>query len=161
MQFKLIIPGVPVILKNSKQIITIKSKKGKTLRIPKSNKRVEAWQHKAMAALCEQWGASIPIRIPVNLVIRSHGPWKSTSGNIPDASNLYQAPEDALQAAGVLEDDRLVESHDGSRRVCMCDTCDERPFYKAGPKKGSRKPDCGAVKKCPFPHVEIVIEPLT
>jgi hypothetical protein len=100
------------------------------------------------------------ITSPVNLKITSFGPWKRASETIPDASNLYQAPEDILEAAGVIEDDRQVESHDGSRRVCMCDTCDERPFWKGGKNKGQRKPDCGAVKRCPFPRVEIVIEPL-
>jgi Holliday junction resolvase RusA-like endonuclease len=36
---------------------------------------------------------------------------------IPDLSNLYQLVEDCLESAGVIEDDRLIESHDGSRRM--------------------------------------------
>ena len=150
----LTIHGKPVVLKNSKQIIVVNGR-----RIIKSNPRVEAWQHKAIASLCEQWGNRPAIAEPVNLSIRSYGPWKSSSETIPDASNLYQAPEDVLEAAGVLVDDRQVESHDGSRRICMCDSCDERPLYKAGPKKGQRKPDCGAVKKCSLSRVEILIVP--
>ena len=148
---KLTIPGKPVVLKNSKQIIVVNGR-----RIIKSNPRVEAWQHKAIASLCEQWGDRPAIAEPVNLAIRSFGPWKSSGENNPDASNLYQAPEDVLEAAGVLVDDGLVESHDGSRRICMCDTCDKRPLFKAGPKKGQRKPDCGAMKKCSLSRVEIV-----
>lgn len=50
---------------------------------------------------------------------------KGTSGEpvgrrnskIPDLSNLYQLPEDCLQTAGVIENDSLIDSHDGSRRL--------------------------------------------
>lgn len=34
-----------------------------------------------------------------------------------DLSNLYQLPEDCLQAAGVIEDDCQIQSHDGSRKL--------------------------------------------
>ena len=34
-----------------------------------------------------------------------------------DLSNLYQGPEDALVKAGILADDSLIESHDGSRKI--------------------------------------------
>jgi hypothetical protein len=48
-------------------------------------------------------------------------------GQVPDASNLYQGPEDVMQAcekckktcvihAGVYENDSQIESHDRSRR---------------------------------------------
>lgn len=32
-----------------------------------------------------------------------------------DLSNLYEAPQDALERAKVLENDNLIKSHDGSR----------------------------------------------
>lgn len=38
-----------------------------------------------------------------------------------DLSNLYQGPEDALVAAGILKDDTLIESHDGSRKYLGVD----------------------------------------
>lgn len=37
--------------------------------------------------------------------------------NIPDLSNLYQLPEDALQTAGIIVNDNQIESHDLSRRL--------------------------------------------
>lgn len=37
------------------------------------------------------------------------------SKNLPDISNLYELPQDALQSAGILENDRLIRGHDGSR----------------------------------------------
>ena len=33
-----------------------------------------------------------------------------------DLSNLYQGPEDALEAAGILHNDKVIAGHDGSRR---------------------------------------------
>uniref|UniRef100_A0A6M3L6Q1 Uncharacterized protein n=1 Tax=viral metagenome TaxID=1070528 RepID=A0A6M3L6Q1_9ZZZZ len=155
MRIELTIRGRPVVLKNSKQLIVINGR-----RIIKSSKAVEAYQHKAIAAACASWGNRPPIAMPVNLAIRSCGAWKRTSKSLPDASNLYQMPEDILEAAGVLENDRQIESHNGSVRVCLCDTCDRRPIYKAGPKRGQRKPDCGAVKRCPFERIEVAIETL-
>jgi Holliday junction resolvase RusA-like endonuclease len=38
-----------------------------------------------------------------------------------DLSNLYQGPEDALVKAGILEDDSLIQSHDGSRKHRSCE----------------------------------------
>jgi Holliday junction resolvase RusA-like endonuclease len=38
------------------------------------------------------------------------------SKKIPDTSNLYELPQDCLQAVGILENDTLVDGHDGSRR---------------------------------------------
>lgn len=38
-------------------------------------------------------------------------------GNLPDLSNLLELPQDALQKAGVIEDDQQICSLDLSRRV--------------------------------------------
>lgn len=41
----------------------------------------------------------------------------SRSLKIPDISNLYELPQDVLTKAGIIEDDTLVESHNGSKRL--------------------------------------------
>lgn len=38
------------------------------------------------------------------------------SKKLPDLSNLYETIQDALQKANVIENDTLIDSHDGSRR---------------------------------------------
>lgn len=57
---------------------------------------------------------------PIRVAMRFHYPY-TKKGLIPkkimDLSNLYQGPEDALQKAGVIRDDSLIESHSGSGRV--------------------------------------------
>lgn len=149
----LTISGRPVVLKNSKQIIVVKGR-----RIIKSNPRVEAYQHRAIQELVEQWGSRDTITSPVGLRLTAYLGASHDSGNLPDLSNLYQCPEDLLQSADIIEDDRLIENHDGSRRVCMCDgPCPKREMYKAGAKRGQLKPNCGQVKKCPYQRVVIEI----
>lgn len=39
-----------------------------------------------------------------------------------DLSNLYELPQDCLQEAGVIKSDRLVFSHDGSRKILGTET---------------------------------------
>lgn len=36
---------------------------------------------------------------------------------IPDISNLYELPQDLLTKSGIIEDDTLVDSHNGSKRL--------------------------------------------
>lgn len=38
------------------------------------------------------------------------------SKKLPDLSNLYEMPQDCLQAAKIIDDDTIIVSHDGSRR---------------------------------------------
>jgi len=154
---KLKISGKPVILKNAKQI-AFNRRTGRRFII--SSARVEAYQHKATAELCDQIHFGFePITGSINLKMLFYGAWKEDTA-IPDQSNLYQMPEDLLEAAGIIENDNLVDGHDGSKRIRMCATCDDRPIYKAGPKRGLRKPDCGAVKKCPYERIEITLDDL-
>lgn len=40
---------------------------------------------------------------------------KRRSKKLGDLSNLYQLPEDCLVKAGILIDDSIIQSHDGSR----------------------------------------------
>lgn len=40
----------------------------------------------------------------------------SRSRKVMDLSNLYLFPEDCLEKAGIIKNDNLVESHDGSRK---------------------------------------------
>lgn len=56
----------------------------------------------------------IPRAVELNAAIVSYVTKKQWP--MIDSSNLYQGPEDALQAAGVLENDWSIRSHDGSDR---------------------------------------------
>lgn len=42
---------------------------------------------------------------------------KELRKTMPDLSNLYELPQDCMQAAGLLKNDNLIQSHDGSRIV--------------------------------------------
>lgn len=83
-------------------------------------KRYKDWEKSAVDQLWVQriqYQASMtgpwePIDYPVQVTfifyIRRKGKY--------DLSNLYQGPEDALVKGLILEDDSLIESHDGSRK---------------------------------------------
>ena len=42
--------------------------------------------------------------------------------NLPDLSNLYELPQDALQKARIIQNDSLIKSHDYSRMTVGSDT---------------------------------------
>ena len=84
------------------------------------SKQYKAWEKSATDQLWVQrigyqstmivpW---VPIAEPVTVrflfFLKGHGKI--------DLSNLYQGPEDALVVAEILQDDALIESHDGSRK---------------------------------------------
>lgn len=148
---KYTIKGTPVILKNGKQISRNRAT-GKTFL--RSSDRVQRQKSGAVMQYRFQHKGE-PVKCPVAVRMTFYGAWKRGGGNVPDLSNLYQFYEDTMEAAGVIVNDSQIESHDGSRRVYMCDGCHKRGVYQKGEKKGQRKPDCGAVKKCPYERVEI------
>lgn len=139
----IIIPGSPVVLKNSKNVF-----RGRVTHSKKVKNRMEPdlWLVKSKWALP-------PLNHRISLKIMSYGAWFKSDGNIPDASNLYQYPEDILEKAGIITNDRLVEHHDGSRRVYLCEICGRKSMRP-------RKKDwikCGNVKKCPLEKVTVEI----
>ena len=65
-----------------------------------------------------------PIDHPVYGVFKLFFPWSifytqdgRISRRLIDLSNALQGPEDALQKAGIIENDSLICSYDGSRRL--------------------------------------------
>jgi Holliday junction resolvase RusA-like endonuclease len=65
------------------------------------------------------WNKKI-IAESIRAVFRFHYPDNkdgSRTARVMDLSNLYQGPEDALTKAGVIVDDKLIESHNGSCRI--------------------------------------------
>ena len=131
-EFKLTIRGKSIVLKNRHQIVNI----GKEHRIV-SSAVARKWVEVCAGQLRAQWlplfRGPIPKTVQLNAAIVTYLPTRQ----LPDASALYEAPQDALQActrqcemkrlkhpqwvckkhAGVIENDVQVCSHDGSRRL--------------------------------------------
>lgn len=109
--FTFVVAGVPVVKKNGKQVVRNR-RTGRVLVI--SNQKVRSWSDEAVEAFRSQWGGlpPLPAEIELNAAIVTYcGPRQS-----PDASNLYEAPQDALQRAGVLANDYWIRTHNGSDR---------------------------------------------
>ena len=108
---RLTIPGDPIIKKNRRPIYrdekTGKPFTGKT-------DQLIAWESDAIIMLEEQARVlPSPLHEPLVatfLIYRQQKP-----GAPGDLSNYYEGPQDALERAGVIENDRLIRSHDGSR----------------------------------------------
>ena len=103
--------GRPVSKKNSKRIVKMGGRP-----VPLPSKAYVAWESVAHVEAMAQWreakcwtavGAEDE---PVWLMITAY--W---CGQRPDLSNVLCGPEDVLQTAGVLTDDKWVLHHDGSR----------------------------------------------
>ena len=116
--------GQPIVQKNSKTIrlLPARNKRG-SHRCPECGKWIHAvltlskaardWRKWAVDALSRQWRhGPLPKHVRVNAQITSY----MRTRKQPDASNLYQGPEDAMQEAEVFADDIVIASHNGSRR---------------------------------------------
>lgn len=103
--------GNPAIKKNSRTVVR-NSRTGRMFPIKSRKLEIAEWD--AYVDLMNNKHASmkLPIRTPVNVCFTFY---RGTRHRV-DLSNLYGLPEDALQKAGVLENDSLIESHDGSRK---------------------------------------------
>ncbi len=71
--------------------------------------------------LREAWRGNAPICTKVHAVFKFFfADYYTKKGEmnlkLGDLSNLLQLPEDALQAAGIIHDDALIASYDGSRK---------------------------------------------
>ena len=122
-EFRFTVLGKARSLKTSKRAFLV----GGTARIVNSSAS-RKWQKHAAAILWTHWRSvfrePIPLHVPVNAKITTYLPTRQ----IVDASNLYQAVEDCMQAhtgrckptceihAGILSNDSQIEAHDGSRR---------------------------------------------
>jgi len=104
---RLTIPGRPITKKNSQRII-INRRTGRPMVIPsKQYKEYEAaslWHLKQYRIRT--------ITKPVNVCARY---WMPDRRSKPDLLGLQQATADILETAGIVEDDVLIVSWDGSR----------------------------------------------
>jgi len=150
---KFVIYGSPAVLKNNKQIVMLGKR---PMLIP--SKKARAYEKMALPIFKKIWGDREPINKRIHLKFTFYVACREDSKNSPDLSNLYEMPQDLMTKAGIIEDDRLVCSHDGSRIIKMCSLrCPARSIIKSGKRKGELKDSCGAVKKCPYERTDIEV----
>jgi len=101
---RLVIFGPPRTKKNSQRIV----RAGRHPRILPSRAQV-AWAKSAIEQLAHQWKRP-PLREAVHVAATFFRERK-----VGDLINFAQALADALQAAGVVSDDKFIESWDGTR----------------------------------------------
>jgi len=155
---KIRIKGHPFVLKNHKEIAYIPLP-GQALKPPKerkkrailvSSKAAKKYMKTCLEQLALVWNDE-PITGPIAIKFTFYIACKQESNSVADMSNLYGLPEDALQKAGVLADDRQIQHHDGSRRVflCSCD-CPKKELYQMGAREGAAQAKLWCYKEVPL-----------
>ncbi len=76
--------------------------------------RYLVWERDAVATLANLWGWRAPIGEPI--ILRALFFFENRRSE-PDLSNLYEGLQDALAKAGVITNDKIIQGHDGSRKI--------------------------------------------
>ena len=100
--------GKPVSSKNAKRVFYRGSKP-----FIGTEPRVAAWFKSALWQLTSSKKPKEPLDYPLHIKTLIYLPDKRRR----DLTNLLQAPEDALTKAGIIKDDSLIDSVDGSRKL--------------------------------------------
>lgn len=108
LQWRCVIYGAPRTKKNHGRIVTVH---GYPKLLP--SKAFLEWNEVAQATLAiARLSAGLPIRVPVNCCALFY-----RDAERGDAVGYYQALADALEKGGIVENDRLIVSWDGSRML--------------------------------------------
>jgi Holliday junction resolvase RusA-like endonuclease len=114
--YELTILGKPRSQKNSKQIISLERMiNGRRKRVPciVDASHVKKWRKSAVKQLAAQWIGRAPLRGNLAIIVKSYLAKRQN----PDTDNLLAGPLDALEAAGVVVNDRCFDSAVSLRRV--------------------------------------------
>lgn len=113
MRIEFIIPVHPVSKKNSQQIITLKTKYGKSRNIIIPSKKYKEFEAECMPFLFQVKTQAGVIDFPVNMAVSFYVSKKLKY----DLTNLLEAIDDAAVKSGLILDDNrdIIAGHDGSR----------------------------------------------
>jgi Holliday junction resolvase RusA-like endonuclease len=151
------LPGSPPVKKNSRKIVCLPAnkKRCKMRPVPLLNTKAKQAEKVADYQLRAQWGnhPTMTGYLKVTLVFFLATNAKKKS---QDLDNLNAFPLDALEKAGVIQNDSLVKILESTKHF-ICDVCGDRKWM---PRKKEYADNCGAVKKCPKEKTVIKVEGL-
>ncbi|MBR2734829.1 MAG: hypothetical protein IKE05_01390 [Clostridia bacterium] len=112
-KIEFIIPVHPVSKKNSQQIITLKTKYGKSRNIIIPSKKYKEFEAECMPFLFQVKTQAGVIDSPINMAVSFYVSKKLKY----DLTNLLEAIDDAAVKSGFIADDNrdIIAGHDGSR----------------------------------------------
>lgn len=113
MRIEFIIPVHPVSKKNSQQIITLKTKYGKSRNIIIPSKKYKEFETECLPFLHQVKTQAGVIDSPINMAVSFYVSKKLKY----DLTNLLEAIDDAAVKSGFIADDNrdIIAGHDGSR----------------------------------------------
>lgn len=106
---RFVILGAPPVKKNRMQIVT-NPKIARPFLVP--NQKYKKWRSHAVQQLKSEWRD-----VPLSDFLHVRALFFLPNARRVDLSNLLEAPADALEEAGVIENDYFISSWDGSRRM--------------------------------------------
>lgn len=103
--FKVTIPGRCYVKKNTAKVFG---------RRKINTPQFQNWERVAYSHMIKARQNRIPFNFPLHAEIKFY--FKNRAGEA-DLSNLFEGPCDVLKLAGVITDDKLIDSFDQSRRI--------------------------------------------
>lgn len=142
-------PGIPCSYKNNKHIIQF-IKDGRPRTMVALKKRAKMALDDATLVIQSQWGYK-PLQAPLQATFYFYGPWVFGKCSI-DLDNLLGMPADILEHAGVIKNDKQIQSFGNSHMVYMCQCC---PDLEWMPRKKVFRDTCGHKDRCPYAKTRI------
>lgn len=107
---RIVLFGRPKTKKNSQMVVKARSKAGKIYHRPIPSKSFQEYQEACLWQLKTYRGPKFtgPVEVKVLYYMPDRRSW-------PDLIGLLQATSDILESAGIIQDDKLIVSYDGSR----------------------------------------------
>lgn len=100
------IPGRCRIKKNGKRIFSQARRSGPGRITVLNSKQFTEWENKAIWCLRKQWGRTSPIDFPIEAHFEFHFENRQAE---PDTSNCVEGPQDAMQSAGIITNDKIIK----------------------------------------------------
>lgn len=111
--FECVIPGRPMVKKNGQKVVTIRRGR-RSFKTKVNTPQYQEWENEAAKTVRR---ARHQINGPINCHIHARFIFYFENRQAEaDLSNLYEGIQDVLKTQGIIVDDILIESHDGSRK---------------------------------------------
>ncbi len=111
--FECVIPGRPMVKKNNQKVVTIRRGR-RSFKTKVNTPQYQEWENEAAKTVRRarhQVNGPIECHIHARFIF-----YFENRQSEADLSNLYEGIQDILKKEGVIADDVLIESHDGSRK---------------------------------------------
>ncbi|MFV8250265.1 RusA family crossover junction endodeoxyribonuclease [Bdellovibrio bacteriovorus] len=103
-----------MVKKNGQKVVTVRPRRRRSFKTKVNTPQYAEWLREALRVVKQsQDQVSEPIKCRIHAKFLYFFENRMSE---PDLSNLHEGIQDVLKTCGIIEDDILIESHDGSRK---------------------------------------------